>query len=537
MRIEEYQNRIYDLTKDRLDGSKVYNVKAHFKTIGKWAMKYYDKNDNNAIQTIQDKAFISAIENFMSFIDQSFDRINSYKKSLKERDKEHEYLVKFLRGYYNIETKRNSLEKWETYLVDVCHDYSICTFISYMLLSGSEAYRGEDPSPEKTCDPFQARSYMFFFSGKNSSDHTRMSRMIFWMFSNIFPKYLRKLMTYTKSITTIQDIFIMEWKTGIPDYCEYVNNNIIGVISREKASSEFIKIVDLKYPKLDVDIDCNHITDYEKINPVVYFMSQKKIYDRSRLLIDLLKYKGNDGHVATYIHDLLNKEREIQVLTNPYLKNYTSQNAYIQLMYETICRSGNMTLLKLFNNCISIEKSVKEPWSPLFGLNGFDAKIIKFNIDSGVDVNREHGILGRQFAQAKVFSGFMGFKSRADILNWLIKEKGFRIQDPGMYYLSAIENNDNRLLWYLFDYTDIRCDDDLPLRTALFFKKISIAEDIMEEYEDINDAIEVLKGIANMEDSPMDSKRTAKRILNSIKLDRLESNSKKKKNHGLINFK
>lgn len=534
MRIEEYRDRIYRLTMDRMDGSKTYNIRTQFKSLGGWAKKYYSES---AVLIRGKRDLDDVVSNFMTFVDQSLERILSYKDTTHEKDKEHENLIRFLKGSYQLATKRNALEKWEDYLVNISYDYSICTFISYMLLVGSEAYRNDTPIPEKACDPFQARSHAWFFTGKASIEHQRLAKYIFWMFKERDQENLRKLMTYTKEIGTIRDIFATEWMVGIADYCGYVNKNILGTRAKSKTSVDFVNLVDKKYPKLDSNFDYKDLKASTESNPVLYFMSKRTIEERSALLIELLKAKGNDGFVVDYISALLDKEREIQFKVNPYTKNYTGPDSYIQFMYENICRSGNMMLLKLFDECFSIKDKVRAPWSPLFTLDGYDSKFIKYNLDIGVDINREHGILGRQFALTKNFSGFLGYTAKADLLNYLVKERGLVIRDPGMYYLSAIENRDNRLLWYLFDCADIRCDNDLPLRAALFFSRTSVAEDIMEEYEDTNEAIQVLEDIVKLKDAPYDSKKTAQSILQLIRLDKFTPSSKKNStNTGLIQF-
>ena len=352
MRIEEYRDRIYRLTMDRMDGSKTYNIRTQFKSLGGWAKKYYSES---AVLIRGKRDLDDAVSNFMTFVDQSLERIISYKNTTHEKDKEHENLIRFLKGSYQLNTKRNALEKWEDYLVNISYDYSICTFISYMLLVGSEAYRNDTPIPEKACDPFQARSHAWFFTGKVGIEHQRLAKYIFWMFKERDQENLRKLMAYTKEIGTIRDIFSTEWMVGIADYCGYVNKNILDIRAKSKTSVDFVNLVDKKYPKLDSNFDYKDLKASTEANPVLYFMSKRTIEERSALLIELLKSKGNDGFVVEYINALLDKEREIQFKVNPYTKNYTGPDSYIQFMYETICRSGNMTLLKLFNEGFSIK--------------------------------------------------------------------------------------------------------------------------------------------------------------------------------------
>ncbi len=519
MTLYEWRKRIYQEVDDKADHDTNKNVFTRFYSLGKWAQKF--ESADNKKEFLQNRFVLTDIRKMKRLIEESSARIEYLNAQRYKHEESYKNLIKLLQSANSTTLdKQRAVKKYQTEIVSICLEYYIFTFLSAMLMAARypEKY-STNPAKVESVDPFSSRIYGFFYFRKGHSSNTSISISISKLFdafeTHEDENLNHKIMYYIKFYhEPIWEMFDSEWKTKMVKLSELIPDNLYPKKLKNSYADLFLTVVDKQYPYLDTE----YHGPSHKDHPMEIFMRRNKVEDRVTMLFMVLKSKGKDGYVGDYIRGIL---LELKSHMKTIDGNTAKIPSYIQLLYQNCVsecvRSRSTNLMDVFNECFDINTYVREPWSPLFNLNGCYEDLIKFNIEHEVSFNKEGSIFGR-LACRNPGPAILGYKTKADLMDYLMS-KGMVIEDASFYYMAAIEQHDTILLDWLCKNVDPSTDDDFPIRCAMYETSRSICYAIMDAYTDKEDCIAAIKEIAHLSCGDSGQINFAKSLLKEMNIE------------------
>ena len=527
MTLNEWREMIYQEVNEKIDRDMNKNFFARFYSLGKWAQKF--ESSDNKQKFLQTKFVLTDIRKMKRIIEESSARIEYLNAQRYKHEETYEYLIKLLQSANSTTLdKQRAIKKYQTEIINICMEYYIFTFLSAMLMAARypEKY-STNPAKVESVDPFSSRIYGFFYFRKGHSSNTSIAISISKLFdafeTHEDENLNHKIMYYIKFYhESIWEMFDSEWKSKMVRLSELIPDNLYPKKLKNNYADLFLTVVDKQYPYLDTE----YHGPSHKDHPMEIFMRRNIVEDRVAMLFTVLKSKGKDGYVGDYIRGiLLELKNHIKTMEG----NTAKISSYIQLLYQycvdDCVRSKSTDLLDAFNECFDINTYVREPWSPLFNLNGCYEDIIRFNIEHEVSFNKEGSIFGR-LACRNPGPAILGYKTKADLMDYLVS-KGMVIEDASFYYMAAIEQHNTILLNWLCKNVDPSTDDDFPIRCAMYETSRSMCYAIMDAYTDKEDCIVAIKEIANLSCGDSDQIKFAKSLLKEMHIEAPTSVTKK----------
>ena len=527
MTLNEWREMIYQEVNEKIDRDMNKNFFARFYSLGKWAQKF--ESSDNKQKFLQTKFVLTDIRKMKRIIEESSARIEYLNAQRYKHEETYEYLIKLLQSANSTTLdKQRTIKKYQTEIINICMEYYIFTFLSAMLMAARypEKY-STNPAKVESVDPFSSRIYGFFYFRKGHSSNTSIAISISKLFdafeTHEDENLNHKIMYYIKFYhESIWEMFDSEWKSKMVRLSELIPDNLYPKKLKNNYADLFLTVVDKQYPYLDTE----YHGPSHKDHPMEIFMRRNIVEDRVAMLFTVLKSKGKDGYVGDYIRGiLLELKNHIKTMEG----NTAKISSYIQLLYQycvdDCVRSKSTDLLDAFNECFDINTYVREPWSPLFNLNGCYEDIIRFNIEHEVSFNKEGSIFGR-LACRNPGPAILGYKTKADLMDYLVS-KGMVIEDASFYYMAAIEQHNTILLNWLCKNVDPSTDDDFPIRCAMYETSRSMCYAIMDAYTDKEDCIVAIKEIANLSCGDSDQIKFAKSLLKEMHIEAPTSVTKK----------
>lgn len=520
MTLYEWRERIYQEVNDKIENDKNKNFFARFYSLGKWAQKFESSNDKKK-EIQQNRYILTDIRKMKRLIEESAARIEYLITQRLKHEETYKNLINLLRSANSTtRDKQRAVKKYQTEIVNICLEYYIFTFLSAMLMAARypEKY-STNPAKVESVDPFSSRIYGFFYFRKGHSSNTSIAISVSKLFdafeTHEDENLNHKIMYYIKFYhESIWEMFDSEWKTKMVRLSELIPDNLYPKNLKNSHADLFLTVVDKQYPYLDTE----YHGPSHKDHPMEIFMRRNIVEDRVTMLFTVLKSKGKDGYVGDYIRGIL---LELKNHIKSIEGNTAKISTYIQLLYQYCvddCVSSKSTyIMDAFNECFNINTYVKEPWSPLFNLNGCYEEIIRFNIEHEVSFNKEGSIFGR-LACRNPGPAILGYKTKADLMDYLVS-KGMAIEDASFYYMAAIEQHDTILLNWLCKNVNPSTDDDFPIRCAMYETSRSMCYAIMDAYTDKEDCIAAIKDIANLSCGDSDQIKFARSLLKEMHIE------------------
>lgn len=506
MDIEAYKTRIYQETALY---PKKYNRQdplSLLETLGKWGTrlrhpepifeenKLYSIHLNRSCKNLKDLIELSKSQ-ILQYVNFGF----KYKSSITA-------YIRIIKSKSPINTRADALHGFEVRYTEMCYNYMVYILLAQFLLVGGDSSWKKGKSRARDLafiSDFDERIYRYFNQSKIADRHILLAKDFYYLLHNEKPDLLSDVIHYLKDAKGILNIFQDEWPTTLERVCSSVTISLFHRADEDNHTAIFMEAVNNKYPEEDFTIHKGGGS-----NPAEIYIRYGRSEDRVDMLLALMKEKKDDPYLEKYVRDLLSSihKHDIKIHTPTRL-----QINYFQALYERIVKSNSLSDLQIFDTCFSIKKNVVSPWSPLFSFSELRKEILEYCITVGVDLNLESGILGREIASSKLFTSLFEFNTKTKALEYLTS-KGMELQDPGFYYMIAIENKDTDLLKFIMERTPIDVDDDFPLRVALFEQNLSICYFIISYYksEGVYDKLEKFCKISGF---PSNSRETAKRIL------------------------
>ena len=519
MTLNEWRERIYQEVNDKVEHDMNKNFFARFYSLGKWAQKF--ESSDNKKEFLQNRFILTDIRKMKRLIEESSARIEYLNAQRPKHEETYKNLIKLLQSANSTNLdKQRAVKKYQTEIINICLEYYIFTFLSAMLMAARypEKY-STNPAKVESVDPFSSRIYGFFYFRKGHSSNTSIAISVSKLFdafeTHEDENLNHKIMYYIKFYhESIWEMFDSEWKTKMVRLSELIPDNLYPKKLKNSYADLFLTVVDKQYPYLDTE----YHGPFHKDHPMEIFMRRNIVEDRVAMLFTVLKSKGKDGYVGDYIRGiLLELKNHIKTMEGNTAKIPT----YIQLLYQycvSECVSSKSTyLMDAFNDCFNINTYVKEPWSPLFNLNGCYEELIRFNIEHEVSFNKEGSIFGR-LACRNPGPAILGYKTKADLMDYLVS-KGMVIEDASFYYMAAIEQHNTILLDWLCKNVDPSTDDDFPIRCAMYETSRSMCYAIMDAYTDKEDCIMAIKEIANLSCGDSGQINFAKSLLKEMHIE------------------
>lgn len=528
MTLYEWREMIYQEVNEKIDHDTHKNFFARFYSLGKWAQKF-ESSDNKQKEIQQNRYILTDIRKMKRLIEESAARIEYLNAQRPKHEETYKNLIKLLQSANSTNLdKQRAVKKYQTEIINICLEYYIFTFLSAMLMAARypEKY-STNPAKVESVDPFSSRIYGFFYFRRGHSSNTSIAISISKLFdafeTHEDENLNHKIMYYIKFYhESIWEMFDSEWKTKMVRLSELIPDNLYPKKLKNSYADLFLTVVDKQYPYLDTE----YHGPSHKDHPMEIFMRRNIVEDRVTMLFTVLKSKGKDGYVGDYIRGiLLELKNHIKTMEG----NTAKISSYIQLLYQNCVddcvRSKSTDLMDTFNECFDINTYVKEPWSPLFNLNGCYEEIIRFNIEHEVSFNKEGSIFGR-LACRNPGPAILGYKTKADLMDYLVS-KGMVIEDASFYYMAAIEQHNTILLDWLCKNVDPSTDDDFPIRCAMYETSRSMCYAIMDAYTDKEDCIAAIKEIANLSCGDSGQISFAKSLLKEMHIEAPTSVTKK----------
>lgn len=519
MTLYEWREMIYQEVNEKIDRDMNKNFFARFYSLGKWAQKF--ESSDNKKEFLQNRFVLTDIRKMKRLIEESTARIEYLNAHRYKHEESYENLIKLLQSANSTTLdKQRAIKKYQTEIINICMEYYIFTFLSAMLMAARypEKY-STNPAKVESVDPFSSRIYGFFYFRKGHSSNTSIAISVSKLFdafeTHEDENLNHKIMYYIKFYhESIWEMFDSEWKSKMVRLSELIPDNLYPKKLKNSYADLFLTVVDKQYPYLDTE----YHGPSHKDHPMEIFMRRNIVEDRVAMLFTVLKSKGKDGYVGDYIRGiLLELKNHIKTMEG----NTAKISSYIQLLYQNCVddcvRSKSTYLMDAFNECFDINTYVKEPWSPLFNLNGCYEEIIKFNIEHEVSFNKEGSIFGR-LACRNPGPAILGYKTKADLMDYLVS-KGMVIEDGSFYYMAAIEQHNTILLNWLCKNVDPSTDDDFPIRCAMYETSRSMCYAIMDAYTDKEDCIMAIKEIANLSCGDSGQINFAKSLLKEMHIE------------------
>ena len=503
----EYMHMIFATTDKYLSSSATKDFLRNFNNLSNWAKKDYE--GKNFFAREKDDRFIQKLLKTLSaIVEGNIASIENLKSSVNTNAVIYTQALKSLQEKRTTpKAKREKYEKWENLLVDICAAFYTNTFISNFLISILS--KPSFPAKIEDADPFTDKVMYFFYYGKNADSHRAKAEKIYNLISqhdiNII-KLMKKASSYSNDI---YEIFSKEWNYHIPVIVDKFDKHFFVQNKKTQAPSDFVKLVDQEYPVLD--------TRFTRSGPVQFpmdlFMRTKLTEERVSMLLELITSKKSDPNISEYIRSIIMFEKKYAKTHKSY--TYKGEN-YIQLMYERVASTNSISAFRIFDSIFPIKDCVKNPWSPLFTIQGIKIKQVQYCIDIGVDLNKEDSIIGRRVAIDKRSCALFGYDKKSKVLLYLIS-KGMKITKPSIYYMIAIENRDWDLLDFIVTQEPVETSDNFPLRTALYEQNLEICWFLFDQYKNPEDALYVIRDVANMKIGTDKSMHAAKQMLREIK--------------------